>query len=140
MKYTELKKKHRTEVENFPMFFAFNDKQFKEGMKKLGLKENDLELIIELPGTGGYLKKEDYQKFSNMMTEHKEELKKLLMTDDEFCLNSLVYELENHEYCITGDTEDALRALNLTKDMVYNDRRLVKILKQATRKAGECIF
>jgi len=35
--YLELKEKHQKEVNEFPMFFAFNDKQFKEGMKKFGL-------------------------------------------------------------------------------------------------------
>lgn len=32
MSYLELKKKHQKEFNEFPMFFAFNQKQFDEGM------------------------------------------------------------------------------------------------------------
>jgi len=42
-----------------------------------------------------------------------------------------LYELANHEYCITYDLEPTLTALNLSEDDVQNDERLMKGLKIA---------
>ena len=42
-----------------------------------------------------------------------------------------LYELANHEYCITYDLEPTLAALQLTEDEVLNDDRLLNGLKLA---------
>ena len=48
MSYLELKWKHQKEFNEFPMFFAFNRKQFDEGMKTLGLKPNQTNKVTVL--------------------------------------------------------------------------------------------
>ena len=43
--YQIIKEKHQKEFDEFPVAFAFSDEQFKEGMKKLGLNENDIDKL-----------------------------------------------------------------------------------------------
>ena len=45
MSYLELKRKHQSELSKFPLFFAFNESQFEDGMNKLGLKPNETDKI-----------------------------------------------------------------------------------------------
>ena len=56
MSYLELKWKHQKEFNEFPMFFAFNRKQFDEGMKTLGLKPNQTNKVYSFDGGGFYRK------------------------------------------------------------------------------------
>jgi hypothetical protein len=51
-KYQELREKQQAELNAFPMFFAFNQKQFEEGMKSLGLKPTDTKKIYKMGHTG----------------------------------------------------------------------------------------
>ena len=55
--YKAMKDVHQKEVSDFPMFFAFSDKQFNEGMEKLGLKPSETDKIYRFGGTGGYYRK-----------------------------------------------------------------------------------
>jgi hypothetical protein len=41
MNYEEWKNTKQKEFDELPIFFAFNDKQFKEAMEERGLTEND---------------------------------------------------------------------------------------------------
>ena len=43
--YQEMKKRQEEELERIPKKFAFTDEQFKQGMKELGLNENDTDKI-----------------------------------------------------------------------------------------------
>ena len=47
-KYRLLKDKHQKEVNELPYMFAFNDEQFKNGLKKLKLNENETNKLIYL--------------------------------------------------------------------------------------------
>ena len=39
--YVEMKNRHQAEFNKFPVAFAFTEEDIKEGLKKLGLAEND---------------------------------------------------------------------------------------------------
>ena len=52
-----------------------------------------------------------------MLERHSQE-RKQRQKDEKFLLESLVYELNNHEYCITCDTTEALESLGLVKEDV----------------------
>lgn len=127
--YNELKKQHHDELNAFEgIFFAFDNKQFAEGMAKVGLSPEDTKQIFSM-GAGGYMLKTRAKAWSEMIKRQKAEMKELRKNKKEL-LNSIVYELKNHEYCITYDVTDALRALNLQKSDVPKD-----ILKKACKLA-----
>lgn len=43
--YADMKSKHQKEVNNFPIKFAFDEKQFEEGMVELGLLPTDTDKV-----------------------------------------------------------------------------------------------
>ena len=107
-----LKAKHRDEMNTFEgIFFAFSNEQFAEGMAKIGLTADDTGKIYKLMA-GGFILKDRSKAFRDMLDRHEAEMK-AFRKDQKNLLNALVYELKNHEYCITYDTADALRSLGL---------------------------
>jgi hypothetical protein len=138
-KYRELKKKHQEEVNKFPFMFAFDKKQFAEGMKKLGLNENDTDKIYDI-GYGRYIRKTDSDKLDEMYSRHDKELKKAIeddLTGEGFIYDMFNYELSNHEYCVTYDVGDTLNALGFSIDDINNDKRLLHGLQLATKNQHE---
>lgn len=128
MKYLELKRKHQEEVNNFPFFFAFSNKQFEEGMRKFGLDPTDTDKIYKLGNTGGFYLKTDSARLKEMFNRHDQEMKDA-MKDDDFVVSMFVYEMGNHEYCINEDDEEILEACGLSaKDM---NNRLCKLFLKA---------
>ena len=112
MKYAELKNQTQKRFNNIPgMFFAFSNEQFNEGIKKVGLNEDDTDQLVRLGG-GGYIKKDCKQIMLDAMEQNEKELADFLATE-EGLIDALVYELNNHEYSYTGEIDDALDALGL---------------------------
>lgn len=135
-KYKELKEKHSKEVNEFPMMFAFSNKQFAEGMQKLGLKETDTDKIFSI-GAGGFVKKTDSEKLDIMFKQHDAEMKEAVNEDLDgtgFIFDMFKYELNNHEYCYTYDVEDTLNALGYSIEDVRADEKLLKGLELAKAK------
>lgn len=113
MNYTELKRKHAEEMNNFEgIFYAFNNEQFKKGIDKVGATQDNK--VVSL-GAGGYILKSKLAAFKEMFKRHEQEMKKLRQ-DRKKLLDSLVYELNNHDYSYTGETTDALEALGVSAD------------------------
>lgn len=135
--YKVMKDKHQKEVNDFPMFFAFNNKQFNEGMKKLGLKPSETDKVYQLKGINGFYRKSDAPALREMFNRHDEEMKKAIESDDTFIYDMFYYELGNHEYVITYSIVDTLDALNLTLDEVMKDKRLMDALKKACKAQEE---
>ena len=130
-KYTELKNNHQEEVNNFPMFFAFNNKQFGEGMKSLGLEPSETDKLYKAGGTGGFYRKTDAEILFSMFERHRQEMKLARETDEKFIYDMFYYELSNHEYVITYNVNDALDALGLTIEEVNNNPKYKKALEKA---------
>jgi hypothetical protein len=133
-KYQELKEKHQEEFNNFPMFFAFSNKQFEEGMKKAGLKLTDTDKIYKLGNTGGFYKKTDSAAFEEMNSRHNKAMNDAIESDttgEGFIYDMFRYELSNHEYIITWDLEPTLDALCLTADEVNASEKLLHGLRKA---------
>ena len=131
MTYSELKNRQEKEHNNFPFMFAFSSKQFDEGMIKLGLTPTDKNKIFSIGG-GGFIRKTDSQKLADLFKKHTKEVAEA-RKDDQYLYDMFLYELGNHEYCITYDPTDTLRALNLTIEDVNNDERMKKALIKATK-------
>jgi hypothetical protein len=133
MKYLKLKEKHQKEINDFPFGFAFSNEQFKDMMKKFGLKEKDTDKIYSI-GAGGYIRKTDSEAMHNMFKRHREEIENEIKNDKDgtgFIYEMFRYELSNHEYCVTYDIEPTLDALGLTLDEINKHQNLVMGLKKA---------
>jgi len=134
-KYLELKERHQEAINNFPLMFAFSNKQFAEGMEKLDLKETDTEKIISI-NYGGYTKKTDLKAFHDLIDKYEAERKEAVNNDIDgtgFIFDMFKYELGNHEYCYTYDTQDTLDALGYTMDDIRADEKLLKGLELAKK-------
>ena len=105
MKYSEIKQKHREQVDAFPVQFAFNKQQMQEGLKKLGVDStND----IVSTGLGGFIRKSDAKAFVDMFVEQASTLAEACK-DEDFLTEALMYELSNHEYGVSRDDSSTKR-------------------------------
>ena len=131
--YLQLKEKHQQETNNFPMMFAFSDKQFEEGMQKLGLTATDTDKIYSLSGTGGFYKRTDAEALHKMFKNHEEEMKQSINNSEGFIFDMFNYELANHEYTYTGEVDQTLDALGLTIEEIHNNKKLLHGLQKACK-------
>jgi len=114
--YVELKKQQSDELNDFPMFFAFNKKQFEEGRQRLNVQKG--ETLVRIPG-GGFIKKIDAAKLESLFDKFDAEME-ASMQDREWLTNAIEYELSNHEYAYTLTPNSALQALGITLDSKKN--------------------
>lgn len=129
--YEEFKERQQKETNNLPIYFAFGNAQLKERADELGFESIDdmINNIVGI-GAGGFCKKEDYQNIINTFKKHDEELKENLK-NDEFLKSAFRYEMSNHEYIVTYDILDTLRALGITLEEYQESERMQKLFKEA---------
>ena len=133
--YQEMKDRQQKEFDAFPMSAAFSNQQFKDMMEKWGLTVNDTDKICSIGG-GCYIRKTDKEALCaliNRLNNEKENAIAADLTGDGFIFDMFVYELANHEYCITYDLEDTLDALGLTAEQINADKRLTHSLNKAIK-------
>jgi hypothetical protein len=129
--YLELKKKQQKEVNEFPMIFAFSQKQLEEGMKRLEIISTD-ELFKS--SCGMLYRKKDSKMLHEMIERHSKEMEDAIKGDTKgngFIFEMFNYELANQEYCITGDVFDTLDSLGITFEEVEKDEALKTGLRLA---------
>lgn len=139
-RYLEMKRKHSEQLNSFPMFFAFNQQQFDEGMRKLGLKETDTDKICSISGTGGYIRisdRIDFIELNQKINQDKDAAIAADETGEGFIYDMFLYELKNHEYGYTWDDTNTLEALGYTENDINADPRLKTGLKAAKQKIME---
>ena len=127
--YLDLKQRHQKEVEDFPIAYAFNGKQLKEAIEKLGATKQEVTTL----GYGTVIKKSDIPAFEELLEDHHHELK-MAMKDKEFAYEAFLYEMDNHEYAInwSGDA-DVLECF----DLVYaqlDELDLEEVYQRAARQ------
>ncbi len=127
--YQALSKRQQDEWEDFPIFWAFNQEQFAEGMKKLALLPSDTDQVYPCAG-GGYYRKADSQRLRNLIKRHDHELTEALK-DESFAYSAFRYELENHEFVVSWRIEDTLRSLGLDSEEVEENQVLSRALQTA---------
>lgn len=136
--YVQMKERHQKEVNEFPMMWAFNNDQFAQGMKKLGLQETDTDKIYRI-APGGFIRKTDADKLDEMFTRHTKEREEAMAADIDgtgYLFQMFRYELANHEYNYTGDAEETLDALGLTYGDVNNSPAMRAALNAAIKVVG----
>lgn len=115
--YTGMKARHSKEFADFEgVFFAFSNEQLKDGMLKLGLKENEYSSLVSI-GAGGYILKTKRDEFKALFARQDQE-RKDLKKDEKKLIEALIYELGNHEYGYTGDATDAVESLGYTMETI----------------------
>ena len=99
--YLDLQEKHRKELNEFPIAYAFNDKQLQEALEKLGAKSTDE--CVTVIGHGDIVKKENAKPFIDMLKRQSKEIQDLLLSDMDIAEAAFLYEMDNHEYAINWD-------------------------------------
>ncbi len=121
MNYLQAKKKNEQELNAFPMGFAFSKEQFVKACEKLGVDPDDAKNeLVGIPG-GGFIRREDKSDFIDMLKRHRERIENVLK-DPEQLIKAFIYELGNHEYCITGDREESFEALGLNPEGLTDEQ------------------
>lgn len=135
MTYREMDAMHQARVDDFlhnNAFFAFSKKQFSEGLQKLKCQETDLFSI----GGGGYILKAsaaEYERLAQSIEQEREQAIADPETGATFAFEMFSYELQNHEYCYTGDVSETLDALGYTVEEIRNNQTLQDALERACR-------
>ena len=124
--YVQSKERKQEKVNNFDMFFAFDNKQFDNGLKKLGVSSEEIVSI----GMNGYIRKSDVSAFNAMVESFKDEHNKNMKNDD-YVYHMFKYEMGNHEYIITYDDEEILSACDVDEHLFIADERLKEIYIKA---------
>ncbi len=136
--YLEMKARHQKEVEAFPMAFAFNNEQFKEGMEKLGFDVKDTQKVLSIGG-GGFIRRSDSDAYGTMFKRINAEETEARKNDD-YLFQMFSYELSNHEYYYTWDLTDTLRSLGLTLEKIKANKQmndaLVLAIDEARKEAA----
>lgn len=129
--YEELKERQQKETNDLPIYFAFGDRQLQERADELGFESIDdmINNVVGI-GAGGFCKKEDFDRVMNTFKEHNEEMIEAF-ENDEFLKDAFRYEMSNHEYIITYDISDTLRALGITLKEYQESERMQKLFKEA---------
>lgn len=131
-KYLELKKENQKKFNDFSKkyiywIFAFSEKEFNDKLLELNLSKDDIVSI----GAGGFIKKSDKEKYLSLHLNSMENIIDIIKDDDEELKKAFIYELGNHEYCVTYDLDDTLDALGLTRKQLQEDPRMALIMNKA---------
>ena len=120
-RYQEMRERHQAEVNDFPLMFAFDARQFAEGLRRLGLRSSDKDKVCALPGPGGFCRKSDLPALKGMFARHHRELQEAIGADPTgrgFIYEMFRTELSNHEYAYTQDVSETLDCLGITQQML----------------------
>ena len=129
--YVELKERHQKMVDDFPMAFAFNQKQLDEAIEKLGVESVDDLFQLE---TGGLIAKDSVDDYYDMTNTIHNEFEQAMDNDKTglgFIYDMFYYELCNHEYNISNDLEYTIDALGLDLEKINSDERFNKGINKA---------
>lgn len=114
--YLDLQARHQKEFEEFPIAYAFNDKQLEEALEKLGATKEECVTVF---GHGDIVKRSDAKALIKLLGQHDKEMKQKLIDDAEFAYEAFLYEMDNHEYAINWSAdEDVLAAFNISFDFI----------------------
>lgn len=114
--YLVLKKRHEKEFEEFPIAYAFNDKQLEEALAKLNATKEE---VVTVFGHGDIVKRENVKALIALLERHEQELHQRLKDDVEFAEAAFLEEMDNHEYAINWSAdEDTLAAFNIDFEFI----------------------
>ena len=114
--YLDLREKHRKEFEEFPIAYAFSEKQLEEALEKLGATREECVTVFD---HGDIVKKTDAKRLVELLERQQAELLTRIMDDIEFAEAAFLYEMDNHEYAINWSAdEDVLACFGITFEQI----------------------
>lgn len=115
--YLDLLDKHREEISNFPIAYAFNDEQLKEALEKLGAQSTDE--CVTVMKSGDIMKRENAKPFLDMLKRQMKEVQDLIVCDPDIAEAAFLYEMDNHEYAINWSAdEDVMSCFGIDFDFL----------------------
>ncbi|WP_271437609.1 hypothetical protein [Staphylococcus epidermidis] len=103
--YRKLKERHQKEFNELPLFFAFDDEQYKRGLKKVNATKDTK--IVQISGAC-YCKASDVDCVTDLLKRHQREHLDNMLASREYIYNMISYELANKEYQFSRDLDDVL--------------------------------
>lgn len=127
--YKQMKDRHQAEVNALPLAFAFSRDRYREKLAEWGITEEEAEAgaVVGIGG-GGFIRSSDRELVVNTFKRIQEETAAAIEADTTgtgFIYQMFVYELNNHEFSYTQDTDDTLTALGFTEADI-NDNPALK--------------
>lgn len=121
MQYSILKKRQLAEIREIPVFYAFDEYQFNNGLRKWGAKIDEVSMTEDIDT---FIWKKDKQKREDFLARHTRERQQLIDADktgmgfiqDMFLTELLAYQYEKHL-----DPMPALKYLEITPDEISNN-------------------
>lgn len=101
--YLDFKKRQEQEFSEFPIAYAFNDKQLEEALAKLGATKEECVTVFN---HGDIVKKTDVNALIALLQRHTRELRDKLREDKDFAEAAFLYEMDNHEYAINWSADE----------------------------------
>ena len=101
--YLDFKKQQEKEFAEFPIAYAFNDKQLQEALEKLDATKEECTSVF---GHGDIVKKDDVNALIALLQRHTRELHDKLREDKDFAEAAFLYEMDNHEYAINWSADE----------------------------------
>lgn len=115
-------------------FAAFSNEQAEEGMRKLGYKyPDDVKQFVGI-GAGMYVLRDKVAEMDKLFDRYDKMIDEGLK-DDEWAIDALAYEIQNHDYMYDEDNEDALRVFGQPGGSEIIDPRWKMIHKKAIDRA-----
>jgi hypothetical protein len=107
MIYIDLQKQFQADFAKIT-FFAFSKDQFTEKYNTPFFKGKKLLSI----GVGGYIRKKDRWKYDFLHKKYSQDVENMTETQ---LIESIVYEMHNHEYCYSYDMDTIVSLFNLSE-------------------------
>lgn len=139
-RYEQLKNRQQEEYNKFPVHFAIGDEQLQKKLQELNVKEEEIDEKLVGIGFSGFVLKEDYPKYKEMLERHHKELQNEIENDTDgsgFIKDMFSYELANHEYGYTRELDDTFAALGLIPEDFADNLKLNNGLDLAIREINE---
>lgn len=132
-KYYSKKKYHSDdEIDSSGIFFAFNDEQFEEGVKRLGFTMDNLKGNIFSMGYGGFGTREGIKRYLESFDERDKDIPNVCNPQEVYC-----YEFNNHECMLDYDGDEAAMKIILS---TYGDDIAKKIKRYCVYYSIEEIY
>lgn len=135
MKYYTFKEKNDKPYHDFiskNIFFAFSQEQYKEGLAKFNIKEEEAKDKLYKYFGGGFMLKSAAEEEKKILKKRDKHLRKYLNNFNNL-VDALIYEMNNYECAYTGEYSKGLYAFGFSKEDLKKNKKLLKAYTKARK-------